>query len=236
VSPTVPTTTTPTTTSHTHAHTHASTDPYAVDPWQSTTPSGTTPAVDTTGWWSATQQYSPPVIKYVAEHASKTIYAVCQISETDSIQLAQAPGRAVMARINLGTAPTLLPTAKYRFQVHEYGNSFGNAATSTNTCKNIGVEYNPLREVNKAGMPNPYQNPLRGRLQTVTTDATSLVTEARQYDFMANLSGHQSIIGRTIAIYDVAAEEAAAAGVTPGATATAVAPIACCTVGHDVDP
>jgi len=95
-----------------------------------------------------------------------------------------------MARINLGTAPTLLPTAKYRFQVHEYGNSFGNAATSTNSCKNIGSEYNPLREVNKAGMPNPYQDPLRGRLEPVTTDATSLVTEARQYDFMANLSGY----------------------------------------------
>jgi len=45
------------------------------------------------------------VIKYVPENAAKTIYAVCQISETDSIQLAQAPGRAVMARINLGTAP-----------------------------------------------------------------------------------------------------------------------------------
>jgi len=219
---------------HAHSHTHHTPDPYAVDPWSNAGTSTTTP--DTTGWWSATQQYSPPVIKYVPEHAAKTIYAVCQISETDSIQLAQAPGRAVMARINLGTAPLLLPSGDYRFQVHEYGNSYGNDDLSIDTCSNIGDEYNPLREVNKAGTANPYQDPHRGRLDTVTTDGTGLVTEARQYDFLANLSGHQSIIGRSIAIYDVDAEEAAAAGVTPGTTATAVPPTACCTIGYDVDP
>lgn len=69
----------------------------------------------------------------------------------------------------------------------------------------------------------------------MTTDESGLVTDARQDEFLANLSGIQSIIGRTIAMYSATAVEAAAEGLVPGDDEEAVAPTACCTIGYDVD-
>ena len=57
--------------------------------------------VDKSTWYNKYQQYSNPKIAYKPTTKAKTTYATCDISENDRIQLAQMPGKAVMARINL---------------------------------------------------------------------------------------------------------------------------------------
>ena len=54
----------------------------------------------------------------------------------------------------------------YTFEIREYG--YAGAANYDST----GEEYNPLREVDKYGRQNPYQDPNRGTIGPITTDNT----------------------------------------------------------------
>ena len=85
----------------------------------------------------------------------------------------------------------------FSFRINENG-VIGNGQT----CDQVGDEFNPLTEVNKYGQVNPYQDPARGRIADITTDANGDYAEAdTDYDsLMQNLSGKDSIIGRSITL------------------------------------
>ena len=185
--------------SHSHSHSHDDDDD----------------DVDKTTWYNKYQQYSPIKIAYKPTTGKKTEYAVCEINDTSKIQLAQMPGKAVQAKV---TFAGLVADTTYSFRVHENG-------TVANSCVNIGDEYNPLQEKDSLGRVNPYQDPSRGRLSTVTTDAAGNVDGTTQKDILLNLEGYKQIIGRSIAVYQTNSD-----GVL------ADSPDGCCVIGYDEPP
>jgi hypothetical protein len=106
----------------------------------------------------------------------------------------------------------LAPGQNYEFRVRRFGYTGAD-------CLNSGPEFNPLQEVNRYNVPNPYQDPTRGRIVEVTADENgSVVQDMREY--LGNLSGHESIAGRSIHLTPVGALD----------------PVACCAIGDDKDP
>ena len=76
-----------------HGHGHATVDP-ATEMMSS---------VDTTGWWSPYEQYSPPAVAYKPAYSKMPIFAVCELKGEISgkINLMQKPGSPVMAKVVL---------------------------------------------------------------------------------------------------------------------------------------
>jgi len=84
------------------------------------------------GWYSATQQYRPITIPYVAEKGSKTVYATC-ISRTAAgaidvqLDMAQMPGQPITFSVaNLDTTGTFpiaatATTEPLEFRLRKYG-------------------------------------------------------------------------------------------------------------------
>ena len=70
-------------------------------------------------------------------------------------------------------------------------------------CSNVGEEYNPLREYNRYGETNPYQDLSRGRLNNVKSDRNTGAINDMQRNFLQNLSGIESITGRSLSVYKV---------------------------------
>ena len=66
---------------------------------------------------------------------------------------------------------------------------------------NAGSEFNPLREI-KNDVPNPYQDPARGRLSTITAANDGTNTTWTQSNLMQNLASEHGIIGRAMAFYE----------------------------------
>jgi hypothetical protein len=62
---------------------------------------------------------------------------------------------------------TLLADTEYVMTINTYG-----AITDPTVCANVGSEFNPLREVDAHGVPNAFQDPSRGRLDSFTTNAS----------------------------------------------------------------
>ena len=175
--------------------------------------------VDKSTWYNKYQQYSNPKIAYKPTTRSKTTYATCDFTGTDRIQLAQMPGKAVMARINLQDLPDTADT--YAIRVQE-------CATTGAGCDNLGDEYNPLTEKDKLGRANPYQDPSRGRFENISVtgvDPDRDVTDLIQKDILLNILGPNSIMGRSIALYSV-----------DGAGVLSASPISCCVIGYDAAP
>jgi hypothetical protein len=137
------------------------------------------------------------------------------INETNKIQLAQMPGKSTQAKINF---VGLTPDSTIALRVNELGDT-------SNSCGSIGDEYNPLTEKDKLGRANPYQDPTRGRFTNVTVDAAGAVIDSMQKGILLNLSGYGSIMGRSIAIYNVDANGDLDAN-----------PTGCCVIGVDATP
>jgi hypothetical protein len=84
------------------------------------------------GWYSATQQYRPITIPYVAEKGSKTVYSTC-ISRIAAggidmqLDMAQMPGQPITFKIvNLATTGTFpaagtATTQPLEFRLRKYG-------------------------------------------------------------------------------------------------------------------
>ena len=62
-----------------------------------------------------------------------------------------------------------------------------------------GEEFNPLKEVNKYGIQNPYQDPGRGTIEDLVADGDSRIAVEPTY-VLQQLEGKDSIIGRSIVL------------------------------------
>lgn len=120
-----------------------------------------------------------------------------------------------MARTNF-TGLTADSTIAFRF--NEYGRAF-------NTCANVGKVWNPLSELDSLGRVNPYQDPSRGNIDDIVADANGAITNSIQKEVLQNLSGHDSIIGRSVTVFQKNDD-----GTLPSQ------PIGCCVIGYDAQP
>uniref|UniRef100_A0A7S3MR79 Superoxide dismutase copper/zinc binding domain-containing protein n=2 Tax=Choreotrichia TaxID=141411 RepID=A0A7S3MR79_9SPIT len=119
------------------------------------------------------------------------------IDGTGSLQFAQRGGKATMVRINLdGTDNT--KDRGFAFKVQEFGLLRG----ENGDCVDLGDEFNPLLEKDKMNRFNPFQDPTRGRIGDITTDGDGKVSTLVQKNVLVNLSGPDSIIGRSVGIYN----------------------------------
>jgi len=162
-------------------------------------------------------QYSPPKIAYVPGYSKMTEFAICEPVASMTIQLAQAPGKATTMKLN---ATGLIANAPVQLVVNKFGRV---------DCTATGPEYRPLAEVDKYGGPNPYQVPARGRIPQQTADATGAITDVLTRDILLNLSGHDSIIGRSIVVSDLSVNPTTGDRLVPN-------PIGCCIIGIDESP
>ena len=121
-----------------------------------------------------------------------------------------------MARINFTGLPASV-TIGFRF--NEYGRAFNN-------CANVGKVWNPLSELDSLGRVNPYQDPTRGNIDCVDTDGDGNITNSIQKEVLQNLSGHDSIIGRSVTVFQKDSD-----GNIPDAD-----PLGCCVIGYDAQP
>jgi len=136
--------------------------------------------------------------------------AICAL-ESGNVQLAQLSGQASMVNASLSG---LTADTGYLLRVREWGNM-------GNECADGGDEFNPLKEM-KYGVPNPYQDMTRGRISDATSDAAGDVS-VWQKVFLQNLSGKESLIGKSITLMQV----------VPDGDDLAVD---CCVIGEDALP
>ena len=106
----------------------------------------------------------------------------------------------------------------YGFRFHEYGRAFNN-------CADIGDQWNPLIERDSLDRVLPYQDLTRGEINSITTDTNGAIDNQTQSVLLQNLSGYNSIIGRSVAIYDTDTNG------NFGST-----PIGCCVIGYSANP
>ena len=172
--------------------------------------------IDRTGWFSYYAQYSDPEIHWHPGTSFEPVYAQCIIkatgenTEEGTIQMAQYPGSGTAFRYNLTGMDV---DTEYGIRVNVLG-------TLGTDCAKVGGEFNPLAEINQWGMWNPTQDPTRGRVIPVTSDDLGLIDMTEEKPILVNLSGHASIVGRSLNFY-------------AGKDET---PRACCTIGEIADP
>ena len=82
-----------------------------------------------------------------------------------------------------------------------------------------GAEFNPLTEISKYGTLNPFQDPSRGRIADLTTDAAGEVAVEPTF-VLQNMAGKDGILGRSITVTDKAVPQN----------------VICCTIAVDVTP
>ena len=107
--------------------------------------------------------------------------------------------------------------------MHEYGK----LEPTASKCDNLGREFRPLEERNKKGRLNPFQDPERGRIPDQVTDSFGNISDLFIPNVLLNLSGKNSIIGKSIAFKDLVVN---AAGVPSIVTQ------GCCVIGYDKPP
>mmetsp|Transcript_3027 Transcript_3027/g.3550 ORF Transcript_3027/g.3550 Transcript_3027/m.3550 type:complete len:440 (+) Transcript_3027:282-1601(+) len=167
-------------------------------------------------WYSPNQQYSSPYIMYEPAPLKKTMYGICSLgtssigtTEAGLLRMAQQVYQPVQIQIAM---QGLVPETAYEIRVRRFGYTGAD-------CLNSGPEFNPMLEVNRYNEPNPFQDPTRGRIDDFTSDETGALSYNMK-EYLGNLSGHESIVGRSIHL-TVKGE--------PN-------PVACCTIGDDKDP
>ena len=87
----------------------------------------------------------------------------------------------------------------YKLFIREFGNI-------GNDCADGGNEFNPLKEV-KYGIENPYSDKTRGRILGLTSDDTGAAS-LRQKILLQNLSGKESLVGKSLSLFKVVADMA----------------------------
>jgi hypothetical protein len=159
----------------------------------------------------------------VPDTLKSTVFAECVLTgvatttaQAGTIEFAQQSGHPIYARTT--DLANFTADAVISGFIYEYGT----LGTSCDIA-NAGNEFNPLREV-KNDVPNPYQDPARGRLSTITANSTGANVTWTQSNLMQNLASEHGIIGRQIAFYE-------AYDPTPMATNTVAA---CCTIVRSV--
>jgi hypothetical protein len=178
------------------------------------------------------------------------------------LQFAQAPGKTTSMNIkdfaaegvHGSTAGTpedttaLTVTVKYEFRLMEYGQLLKNSTATTGTllaqnCGNMGNQFRPLKEVDKYGRVNPFQDPNRGiiPLQSASTQSKKvanitgtnygqITANTKVRNLLISLSGKDSIIGRGIQVWNKTPKS------STDATIKGKFPVGCCVVALDVPP
>jgi hypothetical protein len=195
------------------------------NPWSGVDGVATNPAIpaDKLTWYSPEMQYSPPRIPYAPSQSKDTQYAVCNISvpgqevsigitapaATWGIQLAQSPGKAIAMKLNASD----VPVATYKLTVGTYG-------IEVSDCSKNLPEFWPLEEMDRYGVSNKYQDPTRGKFPEVVIAASSVVDEITT-NILLNLSGEDSLMGRTLILTDTTDPDTL---------------LGCCFIGEDKPP
>ena len=138
-----------------HAPQHAPHDPWNPSGGHSHYPPA--PPQKPDGWFSATQQYSPPKIKFIPD-ASKPSFAICKINNANlagDIQIAQLPWRPSQLTATLVDTSAVAVTEKIFFRINELGRLMSDEAAMC-TAEATGDEFNPLVEKDYYGRLNPY--------------------------------------------------------------------------------
>jgi hypothetical protein len=145
------------------------------------------------------------------------------------IQFAQAPGKTTSMNIvsflaegAAGADPADKTNYnRYEFRLMEYGRLTGAKETATlvkniavttgsknnvyNACNNMGNQFRPLKEVDKYGRANPFQDPARGVIPKISAGTVALpaiTANTKSRNLLINLSGKDSIIGRGISVFN----------------------------------
>ena len=186
-------------------------------------------------------------------------FTVGQSRLTTELQFAQAPGKTTSLNIKnftneglfsagtQGTAATPTTNAaaqSYEFRLMEYGQLLAGTGTTNNfACGNMGNQFRPLKEVDKYGRVNPFQDPNRGVIPAQSAGAITLtaatvtgnnggdITDGTKVrNLLISLSGKDSIIGRGIAVYNKTPVS------STDSTLRGTRPVGCCVVALDVPP
>lgn len=76
---------------------------------------------------------------------------------------------------------------------------YGKLEPTASKCDNLGREFRPLEERDKDKRLNPFQDPERGRIPDQVTDSFGNISDLFFPNVLLNLSGKNSIIGKSIA-------------------------------------
>ena len=114
----------------------------------------------------------------------------------------------------------------------------GTATNTTAACRNMGNQFRPLKEVDKYGRVNPFQDPTRGVISSIAagnttsagTAAGTITANTKTRNLLISLSGKDSIIGRGIAVYNTTLNTAVLK------VQRNLLPVGCCAIGLDVPP
>ncbi len=138
---------------------------------------GTNTSSVPTGWYSATQQYRPIAIPYIANKNTETIYAECNnTGKSLSLSLTQMPGQPIQVKINSIDGTLIAARADDNiFKVLEYGCEIYDDANILANNK----EYNPIEEKKPDGIgAADFQDSTRGRIDGILTTAAGGATSA----------------------------------------------------------
>ena len=171
------------------------------------------------GWYSPTQQYTAPAIHY-ASAATEPTFAVCEFGDDSSLELAQLPHHPIYVR---GSISADAAGETFYARINTKG-KMGDSCDAADT----GAEFNPLFETDKYGNPNPYQDSSRGRIPDISASVSILESMPEQFastldgsdTVMQNLEGTDSLIGRSITLFDASDDTI----------------VACCVIGRDMAP
>jgi len=146
----------------------------------------------------------------VPNYSYHAVFTVCEL-DAGNVNIGQLSKQAPMVMAEL---TGLAAEAEHRFMIRTLGKTMGE-------CANGGEEFNPYKE-EWNGQVNPHADPTRGKIDGFTTDATGAFT-LNQARLLQNLSGKDSIVGKSIELFQVVTDEDDIS-------------LGCCVIGLDVIP
>ena len=139
-------------------------------------------------------KYAPDAELYIP------VFATCEFTYGDFMML-QLPSGAIMAKATLAG---LTPETEYQIRVFE----FGDLSEVDGACSALGDEFNPFKQEaeepqwTRWGWSTPAAvDETIGTLDSFTTDVDGQSDFMQQY-FLQNLAGDNSLIGKSMAIFE----------------------------------
>ena len=176
-------------------------------------------AVDKTGWYSPSMQYSPPKIAFKPT-ASFPVFGICQIEGSTilngNFQFAQLPDKATLYQANFESSTQ---GQEFQIQIKTVG-KIGSGEGMSCLSENTGLEFNPLEEIDIYGIRNPYQDPSRGRIDNLKAPEAATTISVEPTFVLQNMLGKDGILGRAITVQDIVTQTN----------------IACCVIAIDDTP
>jgi hypothetical protein len=169
-------------------------------------------------------EFKPPAIQYMPAPSYMTEWATCDMGNV-KLQMSQRPGKAIAV---MGMATGCPAVQQYELLVAKYGQCSDEMPRSE-----ANMEFNNLEEKDKMGNVVMYQDPSRGRLNGFLTDEAGSANVQIgnwpiQFNFLQNLSGPDSLIGRDVYLVEVNTDE--------GTGEVTRSEGSCCVIGRDMAP